>query len=138
MGGGESHSSASTTQRGTVTRGKSVIVLHDKTLRHLLCCAPIGEEGGKVCLQPIRECKLQAHSAPSRRNPVNDGILFRAPPWYNLTYSTPVGDVGMWAYHHYLVVSFFSSSISEWKMALNTWENTEDVEFKYQSPNHIV
>ena len=44
----------------------------------------------------------------------------------------------MWASHHYLVVSFVSSSVSEWKMALNTWDNTEDVYYKYQSPNHIV
>ena len=60
-----------------------------------------------------------------------------------------MGYVGLWAYNQDLVVSFVSSSISEWTLSLNTWYNTEDAEeawrrraktelAKSQSPKRIV
>ena len=34
----------------------------------------------------------------------------------------------MWGYHWDLVVSFVSSSLSEWTLTLNTWKNTGEPE----------
>ena len=85
-------------------------------------------EGIKVCLQPIRDCKVQAHSAPGRWKPVSDGIYFRVPPREKIAYCDQVGDVGLWASHRYLVVSFASSSFSGWTLAMNTWDNTGQAE----------
>ena len=131
-GGGE----CSATQRGDVTHGKLVIVLHDHTSHTFLCCNPIEVEGVKVCLNPIRDCEVQAHSAPGCWNPVSTKIYFQALPWENLAYCAPVGDVGMWVSHWELVVSFPSSSLSEKMLALNTWENMREAE--EDSPNRIV
>ena len=36
--------------------------------------------------------------------------------------------MGLWASHQDLVVSFGSSSLSEWTLDLNTWENTWEAE----------
>ena len=56
-GGGDARS----TVYGAVNHGKSVIVLHNHTSHRSLCCAPIGVEGSKGCMQPISNCKVQAH-----------------------------------------------------------------------------
>ena len=44
----------------------------------------------------------------------------------------------MWESYQDIVVSFFSSSISRWTLDLNTWDNTEDEEYKPQSTKRIV
>ena len=126
----------SATHNGTGTHGKSVIVLHNHTSHRSLCCAPIGVEGIKIFLQPIGDFNVQAHSAPICRKPVCTGIYFRYPPRENFAYCAPVGDVGMWTSHWDLVVSFSSSSISEWTLALNTWDNTGEAE--EESPKCII
>ena len=64
----------SATQNSAVTHCKSVIVLQDHTFHHSLCCALIGEKGSNVCLKPIRDCKVKAHSAPVSRNTLSSGI----------------------------------------------------------------
>ena len=46
------------------------------------------------------------------------GIYFRDLPRENFTYCAPVGDVGLWEFHRDLVGAFFSSSFSEWTLAL--------------------
>ena len=48
-------------------------------------------------------------------------VYFLSPPWDNLAYCSPVGDVGMWVYHRDLMVFFASSYLSELTLALNTW-----------------
>ena len=40
-----------------------------------------------------------------------------------IAYCVLVGDVDLWLSHLEPVVSFASSSLSEWMLALNTWEN---------------
>ena len=54
--------------------------------------------------------------------------LLLCSPWGKFAYCAPVGDVGMWVSHRDLVVSFFSYSLSEWTLDLNTWENTGEAE----------
>ena len=81
-GGGRTRSD---TQHSVGTCYKSVIVLHDHTSHHLLCCAPIGVEGGNICLHPIRDCEVQAHSSPGCWKPWLVGIYFRAPPRENIS-----------------------------------------------------
>ena len=105
-----------------------MIVLHDNTSHRLLCCAPIGLEGSKVFLQPIRDCEVQAHSDPGRWKFMSASIYFRAPPQENFAYCAPVGDVILWEYHQYLVGYFASSSILDWTLALDAWENTGKVD----------
>ena len=112
-----------------------MIVLHDHNSHCLLCCALIGVEGIKVYLQPIRDCEVKANSAPGCRNNVSSGIYFKVPPWENFAYCDPVGEVGMWVYHRYLVLSFANSSISEWTLDMNTSENMRKAE--EDSPKHI-
>ena len=75
-------------------------------------------------MQPIRDCKVQAHSAPGCRKPLSSEIYFCASPWEYCAYCDPVGDVSLWASHWDLVVPFATSLLSEWKMVLDTWENT--------------
>ena len=93
-------------------------------------------EGSKVCLQPIMDSKAQAHSVTVRQKPVSARIYFRDPPEKNFSYCDPVGDAGLWGSHRELMGSFVSSSISEWTLALNNWENTEEVE--ETSPKYSV
>ena len=98
--------------------------MHDHTSYHSLCFDTIGVEGRKVCLHPIRDCEVQAHSAPGRWKPFSDGIYFIAPPRENFDYCAPVGDVVLSESHQDLVVSFVSSSPSERTLDLEIWENT--------------
>ena len=93
-------------------------------------------EGSKVYLQPIRDCEVQAHSAPGRRKPMSDGIYFRVPPRENFSYCAPVGDVGLWASHRDLVVTFSSSSLLGWTLALDTWKNTGELEEEEELLKH--
>ena len=79
--GGGGDKARSTTQTSPVTYGKSVIILHNRTLHHSLCCATIGMEGVKVCMKPIRDCEVQAHSATSHQKPVTAWINFWYPTW---------------------------------------------------------
>ena len=76
----------SATKYCAVTHGKLVIILNDHNLHLSLYCALIGVEGIKVCLQPIRDCKVQVHSDPGRQKPVSVGIYFRYPPRENFAY----------------------------------------------------
>ena len=70
-------------QHVAVTHGKLVIILYDHTSHNSMCCDLIGVEGIKVCLQPIRDCKVQDHSAPGYWKPMSAGIYFQDPPWEN-------------------------------------------------------
>ena len=108
----------SASQNGAVIHGKSVIILHDHTLHRLLWCAPIGLEDSNVCLKPIKDCEVHAHSDPGSQNHMSAGIYFRDPPRENFMYCALVGDVGLWESHRDLVGAFFSSSLSEWTLAL--------------------
>ena len=132
LGRGEARSA---TQHGALTHSKLAIVLYYHTSHHLLCCEPIGVGGINVCLHPIREYKVQEHSSPGRWKPVSYKMYFQAPPWENFSYCAPVGDVGLWASHYDLVVSFSSSSLSESILDLNTWDNMGEA--KEESPKHI-
>ena len=47
--------------------GELVVVLHTDTSYHMLCCALIGEKGGKVCFQKSDSCDIQLHSNVCRQ-----------------------------------------------------------------------
>ena len=64
------------------------------------------------------------------------GIYFRDLPRENFTYCAPVGDVGLWESHRDLVGSFVSSSLSEWMLDLDTWENTAKAEEEEELLKH--
>ena len=59
--------------------GKSVIVIHTKTPYHVLCCALIGDEGGKVCFKMTGACDVQSHSNVRSRAKIEAGIYLRTP-----------------------------------------------------------
>ena len=88
-------------------------------------------------MQPIRDFEVQAHSAPGCWNISSAGIYFCAPPQENFVYYALVGDVRLWEFYRELMVSFSSSYISEWTLALDTWENTSEAE-EEDSPKRSI
>ena len=56
------------------------------------------------------------------------GIYFCTPPREKFSYCAPVGDVGLLESHWDLIISFAISSIFEWTLYLNIWENTGESE----------
>ena len=87
-------------------------------------------------MQSIRDCKVQAHSAPDLRKPMYAGIYFCDPSRDNFSYCAPLGDVGLWESHRDLVGSFVSSSLSEWMLDMETWENTAKAEEEEELLKH--
>ena len=110
-------------QPGAVTRSKSVIVIHTETSYCAFWCAFIREEGGKLCFQTADACDIQSHSNFRLREKFEAGIYFQTAR-ENIAYCSPVGNVALFDPHSNSITAFPWSSVSNWTVALNTWNTT--------------
>ena len=64
-------------QTGVVMHSKTIVVIHTKTSQRVLCCALIGDKGGKVCFHTAGTCDVQSHSIVCRSAKFEASIYFR-------------------------------------------------------------
>ena len=80
-----------------------------------------------MCFQTSVACNIQSHSNFRRREKFDAGIYFKTLR-ENIAYCSPVGNVVLFDSHHYVITTFPGSLVSDWTMALNTWNTTRDSE----------
>ena len=126
-GGVGMRSGSSQEQHGAVMHGKSFVILHMKTLYRALCCAFIGDEGGKVWFQTAGACNVQSHSKIRRRAKLEASIYFWTPRG-NILHCFLVWDVALFDLHRDAIAAFPGSLVSDWTVALNTWNKNRYLE----------
>ena len=126
-GGFGARSGYSLEQPGLATHCKLGVMLHTNNSDRALCCAFIGDEGGRVCFQTAGACDVQFHSNDRRRAKLKAGIYFQTPS-ENIAHCFLVGNVEYFYLHHDTDATFMGSSVSNWTVALNIWNTTRDLE----------
>ena len=72
-------------------------------------------------------CNVQLHSNVRRRAKFEAIIYFRT-SWENIAHFSPVGNVALFDSHRDAIINHLGRSVSNWDVALNTWNTTRDSE----------
>ena len=91
-----------------------------------------------MCFQMADACDIQSHSNFRRQGMFKAGIYFQMAR-ENIAYYFWVGNVALFDSHRDAITAFPGSSVSDWTVALNTWnttrEDTAEKDLKYQTPS---
>ena len=80
-----------------------------------------------MCFQTAEDFDVQLHSNVRRRAKFEAGIYFRTSR-ENIAHFSPVYGVTLCDYHCDNITTFFGSLVSNWTVALNTWNTTREYE----------
>ena len=75
----------------------------------------------------VGACDVQSHSNVLCQAKLEASIYLQTPR-ENIAHCFPLGDVALFDLYCDTIAAFLGSSVSDWTVALNTWNTTRDLE----------